>query len=65
VGLLPDGRGRTWTRSIGAAALDPQGVLRDAERRHLRDVWSDHVDAVVSWQPPGETSLVTDGGERR
>lgn len=55
----PDPQGRPWSRSIGASALNPCGVLRMPERRHLRDLWSDRVDALQD-----DDQLVADGGER-
>jgi hypothetical protein len=57
-GSVPDPDGRPWSRSIGAAGLNPCGVLRAPEQRHLRELWSDRVDALEA----GE-ELVADGGE--
>ena len=57
-GSVPDPDGRPWSRSIGAAGLNPCGVLRAPEQRHLRELWGDRVDAL---EPDQE--LVADGGE--
>jgi hypothetical protein len=66
-GLLPDSStfDNSWPRSIGASDLDPVDVVRDEEREHLADLWSDHIGSVLD-DPDRfrerDEDLIADGG---
>jgi len=59
-GLLPAclAKKRTWPRSITPAGNGPDDVARSPEIAHLREVWSERVEAI-----PGDgAAAVADGG---
>jgi hypothetical protein len=59
-GPIPSPDGRAWARSIPAGDLEPSGVLRQPEKRQLRKLWADRVDA-ISAVDDGD-HLIADGG---